>query len=85
MNSVPALVLFDLGVTQYFLSTSFCRGFISARETLDRPLRVAIADDCMVSTSEIYRDCVLEIFVVGLPIDLIPIAMVDACVIVGMD
>ena len=31
------------------------------------------------------RGCVLDIFGVGFPIDLVPITMGDVCVIVGMD
>ena len=35
--------------------------------------------------TEVIRGCVLEIFGVEFPIDLVPIAMGDVCVIVGMD
>ena len=35
--------------------------------------------------SDVIRGCVLEIFGVEFPIDLVPIAMGDVCVIVGMD
>ena len=35
--------------------------------------------------TEVIRRCVLEIFGVEFPIDLVPIAMGDVCVIVGMD
>ena len=35
--------------------------------------------------SDVIRGCVLEIFSVEFPIDLVPIAMGDVCVIVGMD
>ena len=35
--------------------------------------------------TDVIRGCVLEIFGVEFPIDLVPIAMGDVCVIVGMD
>lgn len=34
MNSIPALVLLELGASQSFVSTSFYIGFIVAREAL---------------------------------------------------
>lgn len=39
----------------------------------------------MVSDSEIYQDCVLEVFGVGFPIYLNPIVTGDVCMITGMD
>lgn len=45
VNYVSALVLFDVGAIWSFVSTSFCRDFTSAREALDRPMRVTIDDD----------------------------------------
>lgn len=65
--------------------TSFSRGFSVPCESLDRPLRVAIPDEHMISYSNVYWGCVLDIFSVEFSIDLIPIAMGDVYVIVGMD
>ena len=45
MNFVPALVLFNSGASHSFMSTSFCRGFSVAREAIDGPLKVVIAND----------------------------------------
>ncbi|XP_023765314.2 uncharacterized protein LOC111913831 [Lactuca sativa] len=85
VSSVTALMLIDSGVSRSVVSTSFCTNFSVAREALDQPLTVAIADDRMISASEIYQDCVLEIFGVGFPIDLIIIAMGDVYMITCMD
>ena len=52
---------------------------------LECPLRVTIANKHGVSASSVYRGCVLEIFGVSFPIDLILIPMWDMCVIVGID
>ena len=48
-------------------------------------MEVAITDDCTVSSLDVYRDYMLEIFGVGFPIGLIPIPMGDVCMIAGMD
>ena len=85
MNFVPALVLFDSGVSRSFVSLAFSRHISICREALSRPLRVSIADERVVYATEVIRGCVLEIFGVEFPIDLVPIAMGDICVIVGMD
>ena len=52
---------------------------------LECPFRVSITNEHGVSASSVYRVCVLEIFGVSFPIDLIPIPMWDVCVIVGID
>lgn len=71
LNFIHALVLFNWGASRSFVSTSFCRDFCIARETLNRSLRVTKAANCTVSTFEVYMDRVLEIFGVRFPIDLI--------------
>ncbi|XP_023754444.1 uncharacterized protein LOC111902865 [Lactuca sativa] len=48
-------------------------------------MEVAIVDDPMISTFDVYYDYVLEIFGVGFLIDLILILMRDVCVITFMD
>lgn len=85
MKCVSDLVLFYSVASRYFVSTTFFIGFRCACKTLDRSLRVAIADDNMVSTCDIYHNFVLEIFGVRFSIDFILIAMGDVCVIKGID
>ncbi|XP_052622433.1 uncharacterized protein LOC128127784, partial [Lactuca sativa] len=79
------LVLFDSGVSRSFVSLAFSQHIGVSRESLSRPLRVSIADEKVICATEVLRGCVLEIFGIGFPIDLIPIVMGDVCVIVGMD
>ena len=85
VSFVPALVLFDSGASRSFVSIAFSQHISVRREALDRPLRVSIADERAVYASDVIRGCVLEIFGVEFPIDLVPITMGDVCVIVGMD
>ena len=85
VNSVPALVLFDSGASRSFVSLAFSQHISVSREALSRPLRVSIADERVIYATEVLRGCVFEIFGVEFPIDLVPIAMGDVCVIVGMD
>ena len=85
VSYVPALVLFDSGASRSFVSVTFSRHISIPREAFSRPLRVSIADEREVCATEVIRGCVLEIFGVEFPIDLVPIAMRDVCVIVGMD
>ncbi|CAH1437172.1 unnamed protein product [Lactuca virosa] len=85
VSSVPALVLFDSGTGRSFVSLAFSHHINVGRESLSRPLRVSIADERAVFSTDVIRGCVLEIFGVEFPIDLVPIAMGDVCVIVGMD
>ena len=52
---------------------------------LECPLWVSIANEHGVYVSLVYHGCVLKIFRVPYPIDLIHIHMWDVCMIVGMD
>lgn len=54
-------------------------------EALCQPLRISIANEHAVSTTNIYRDSVLEIVGARYLIDLIPIAMGDVFIIEDMD
>ena len=81
VNSFPALVLFDSRASRYFVSRSFSREFVLPLGELECPLRVSIANEHGVYASLVYRGCVLEIFGVSFPIDLISIRMGDVCVI----
>ncbi|CAH1443352.1 unnamed protein product [Lactuca virosa] len=85
VSFVPSLVLFDSGVSRSFVSLAFNQHISIQREALSRPLRVSIADERAVYATDVIRGCVLEIFGVEFLIDLVPIAMGDVCVIVGMD
>ena len=85
VNSVPALVLFDSGASRSFVSLAFSQHLGTDREVMSQPLRVSIADEQVIYAADVIRGCVLEIFGVKFPIDLVPIAMGDVCVIVGMD
>ena len=67
------------------MSLSSSRCFSIKREALSRPLRVSIDDEHAVFATDVFRDCVLEIFGAEFPIDLVTIKMGDVCVIVGMD
>lgn len=80
VNSIPGLMLFASGASRSFIST-----ISISHEALDRPLKVVVVDDRMVSASKVYRGYVLDIFGVRFSIDLIPIVMEDVWVIVGMD
>ena len=85
VSFVPALVLFDSGASRSFVSLAFSQHISIRREALSRPLRVSIADERVVYATDVIRGCVLEILGLEFLIDLVPIAMGDVCVIVGMD
>ena len=85
MNSLPALVLFESGSSWSFVSWSFSREFVLPMGDLECPLQVSIANEHGDSDSSIYQGCILEIFRVSFPIDLILIPMGDVSVIVAMD
>lgn len=59
INSFHALVLLDLGVSQYFVSTYFSRSFHVVPGVLDRRLDFSIAGDRTVLALSVYRGCVL--------------------------
>ena len=85
VNSVPALVLFDSGASRSFVSLAFSQYISIRREAMSRPLRVSIANERAIYSTDVIRGCILEIFGVEFPIDLVPIATGDVCVMVGMD
>ena len=85
MNPVPAVVLFDSGASRSFVSLAFSHHISVRREVLSRPLIVSIADEHVIFANDVIRGCVLEIFGVEFPIDLVPIVIGDVCVIAGMD
>ena len=85
MSYIPSLVLFDSGASRSFVYLAFSHHISIRCEVLIRPLRVSIADEHAVFATDVIRGCVLEIFGVEFPIDLVLIAMDDVCVIMGMD
>ena len=85
VNSLPALILFDIGATKSFVSLFFCKGFSLVKGRLDEPLEVEIGDEKSRLVSDVYRGNVIEIETVRFSIDLIPIVMKEINVIVGMD
>ncbi|KAJ9539529.1 hypothetical protein OSB04_032262 [Centaurea solstitialis] len=85
VNSMPALVLFDSGATHSFVSLSFCALWDREAESLGHVLIVDVADGRTVSVTDVYRSCCMEFLGTKFEIDLIPIAMKELCVIVGMD
>ena len=85
MNTVSALVMFDSGATHSFVSLTFATRLERGAKPLPYPLEVEVADDRIVVVRDVYRGCKIEISGVVFPIDLIPIAMRELCVIIGMD
>ena len=59
VNYVPASVLFDLSTSQSFVSVCFSLHISVRRKALSRPLRVSIADEHVVFSTDVFRGCVL--------------------------
>ncbi|KAI3827455.1 hypothetical protein L1987_01530 [Smallanthus sonchifolius] len=85
INSLPALVLFDSGASRSFVSLKIVKhsSFVSSK--LDEPLEIEAANDKSFLVFDIFRDCKLRAGGETFFIDLIPMAMGDFDVIVGMD
>lgn len=79
-----ALFFFDSGANRSFVSLTLGKKFDVDLRELDFPLEVEIADNCIVIASRVHRDCVLEMFQVWFPIDLVPISLIGAIIIVGI-
>lgn len=79
LNGLSALVLFDLGATQSFVSLVLSRKFGDVSGALGYLLEVKIAYDLTVSA----QGCVLELFYENYLVDLVPILLQGT--IVGMD
>lgn len=58
---MPALVLFDLGASHSFESLKFSKSFDNTIGDLDHFLRVEIADDRIVRSSQVCYSCNLRI------------------------
>ena len=85
MNGIPALVLFDCGATHSFVSVTFAVQLERKAKLLPYPLSVEVADDRRVIVREVYRNCKIALEGFLFSINLIPLAMRELCVIVGMD
>ncbi|KAI3503682.1 hypothetical protein L1887_32131 [Cichorium endivia] len=85
LDSEPAAVMFDSGATHSFVSRTFINRLGRSIGKLARPMVIEVADNRMIYVTDVYRGCTLEFSGVEFPIDLIPIAMRELCVIVGMD
>lgn len=73
VNGLSALVRFYSGATRSFLSLALSKRFIDAPGDLDYPLDVEITGNrpVTVRVSMVHRGCILEIFGVRYPIDLV--------------
>ncbi|KAL7608268.1 uncharacterized protein LOC111895812 [Lactuca sativa] len=85
VNDISALILFDAGATQSFVSLVLIKRFAGAPGELDYPLKFDLADDRSIQVSRVHRGCVLEIFNDQFPIDMVPIPLYGNIVIVGMN
>ncbi|KAL7606054.1 hypothetical protein Lser_V15G20823 [Lactuca serriola] len=85
LDCVPAVVMFDSGATHSFVSRTFIKRLGCSIGKLARPMVVEVADNRTIYVTDVYRGCTLEFSGVEFPIDLIPIAMRELCIIVGMD
>ncbi|XP_052627740.1 uncharacterized protein LOC128134253 [Lactuca sativa] len=85
LDSKPDVVMFDSGATHSFVSHTFINRLGRIIGKLAHPMVVDVVDNRTIYVTDVYRGCTLEFSGVEFPIDLIPIAMRELCVIVGMD
>ena len=85
LDSKPDVVMFDSGATHSFVSHTFINRLGRSIGKLAHPMVVDVVDNRTIYVTDVYRGCTLEFSGVEFPIDLIPIAMRELCVIVGMD
>lgn len=62
VNSLYALVLFDLGGSWYFISQTYSKDFDMTLGLLECPLRVSMSNKHNISDSSVFLDFTLEIF-----------------------
>lgn len=67
------------------MSLALSKKFDVVSEVLDFPLEVEIIDNRILSASRVHTDCVLEMFQVHFPIDVVPTSVRIARIIMGMD
>nr|KAJ0192365.1 hypothetical protein LSAT_V11C800454700 [Lactuca sativa] len=85
VNSIHARVLFDSGANRSFVSSTFCKNLGRNAKTLEHALEIETADDHWVVVREEYDDCSIEIEGSVLPLKLLPIALGDFDIVIGMD
>ncbi|KAK9055581.1 hypothetical protein SSX86_026665 [Deinandra increscens subsp. villosa] len=85
VNSIPAHILFDTGANRSFVAYDFVKSPSFKIEKLRVPLEVEIANEKSFFVYDVCRECKLSIANEDYPIDLIPIAMREFKVVVGMD
>ncbi|KAK9077569.1 hypothetical protein SSX86_005906 [Deinandra increscens subsp. villosa] len=85
VNSIPAHVLFDTGANRSFVSYDFIKHPSFTIEKLHVPLEVEIANDKSILVFDVCRGCKISINNEEYLIDLIPMAMREFKVVVGMD
>ncbi|GKD39154.1 reverse transcriptase domain-containing protein [Tanacetum coccineum] len=85
VNSVPARMLYDSGVSVSFVSYEFSKKLSAPPNKLPFPLEVEIADSKVVVVANVYRDVEIEIDDSIFRIDLIPIILGVFDIVIGMD
>ncbi|GKD92092.1 putative reverse transcriptase domain-containing protein, partial [Tanacetum coccineum] len=85
LNNHYAFVLFDLGVDQSFVSTTFSTLLDIIPDTLDVSYVVELADRRISETNTVIRGCTLGLLGHPFNIDLMPVELGSFNVIIGMD
>ncbi|XP_052623580.1 uncharacterized protein LOC128128849 [Lactuca sativa] len=81
LDSKPDVVMFDSGATHSFVSHTFINRLGRSIGKLAHPMVVDVVDNRTISVTDVYRGCTIEFSGVEFPIDIIPIAMRELCVI----
>ena len=84
-NDISAMVLFDSGATQSFVSLALRKRFNRASGELDCLLDVKTGDDRNIRVARVYRGCTLQLFDHQFSVDLVLIPLRGNKVIVGID
>jgi hypothetical protein len=85
INSMPAHVLFDTGANKSFVSHEFVRHPSFVTTKLSMPLEVEVTDNTSFLVFDVCQNCKLTVENEDFDIDLIPLAMGEFKVVVGMD
>ncbi|XP_071925957.1 uncharacterized protein [Coffea arabica] len=84
INSVPAYVLFDCGVSHSFVAKKFAKYLCMPPEKMDHPYQVAAPGDRILMSHTRYPNGSVELKDKKLEVDLVQINMSDFDVILGM-
>ncbi|GJV85937.1 reverse transcriptase domain-containing protein [Tanacetum coccineum] len=85
LNNHYASVLFDSGVDQSFVSTTFSTLLDVIPDTLDVSYAIELADERIAKTNTVLRGCTIGILGHPFNIDLMPVELGSFNVIIGMD